>query len=97
MRRCSKKIDRKMADKKAKYDLPDFLENWKMLFFWKSHISVKFFLFSLKIWLRRFLNMDYRIGIVRFTLEFWPCDVNSWWAGGPSLKAFPIVTKSETL
>jgi hypothetical protein len=27
MRRCSKKIDRKMADKKAKYDLPDFLEN----------------------------------------------------------------------
>ena len=41
--------------------------------FWKSHISVKNYLFGLKIWLQRFLNMAYRMGIVRFKFRIWPC------------------------
>jgi len=59
-----------MAEKKAKYDLPDFLENRKRTFFWKSHISVKLFLFDLKIWLQWSLNKGYRIDIVGFKYDF---------------------------
>jgi hypothetical protein len=80
-----KKLDRKMAEKRAKYDLADFVENWKKLLFWKSHISVKVFVFCIKIWLQRFFNMGYRMDILRFKFEFWPCYVNSGWAGGPSI------------
>jgi hypothetical protein len=61
-----KKIGCKIAEKQAKYDLSDFSENWKQSFFWKSHISVKNDLFDLKIWLQRFLNMGYRMDIVKF-------------------------------
>ena len=41
-----------------------------MTFSWKAHISVKLFLFDLKIWLQRSLNKGYRIDIVRFKYEF---------------------------
>ncbi len=63
------KIDHKMAEKEAKCDLPDFLENWNLTIFWKSHISLKNGLFDLKIWLQRFLNMGYRMDIVKFKFE----------------------------
>ena len=50
--------------------MPDFLENRKRTFFWKSYISVKLFLFDLKIWLQWSLNKAYRIDIVRFKYDF---------------------------
>jgi hypothetical protein len=50
-----------MSEKEAKYDLPDF--------FIKSHISVKNDLLGLKIWLQTFLDMGYRMDIVRLRIS----------------------------
>ncbi len=66
-----------MAEKEAKYNLPDFFRKLKIALFRKSHISVKNYLFGLKFWLHWFLDTRYRIGIVRFEFEILPCYVNS--------------------
>jgi hypothetical protein len=58
-----------MAEKEAKYDLPDFFRKLKIALFRKSHISVKNYLFDLKFWLQKFLGMGYRIDIVRYEFE----------------------------
>ncbi len=34
--------------------------------------------------------MGYRMDILRFKFEFWPCYVNSGWAGGSSLDSTKI-------
>jgi hypothetical protein len=87
----------KIAEKQRKYDLPSFLENWKQPSFWKSHISVKNDLFDLKIWLQGFLNMGYRMDIVRIKSKIFHVTLlwqNARSPHGPSLKAIEV-TKSR--
>jgi hypothetical protein len=74
-----------------------FFRKLNFAHFWKSHISVKNDLFDLKIWLQRFLNMGYRMDIVKFKFEIF--HVTRLWqdarfSHGPSLKLLQEDTHS---